>query len=141
KSRSCGGDRHGAPLILRIARCVDRPEDAITNAGTGDGDAMSHHEHHPVLAESARERGTLLRLDHKHVGVAEFLTLVPERRTYAADRAEMEDRHIIRAGGKERHEGRTMVMAHRIHIGPRLVDFAVDHPFRILSDAWVAHRL
>jgi len=47
---------------------------------------------------SARERGALLRLDHQHIGVAEFVVLVPVRRLVAADRAEVEDRQVVGAG-------------------------------------------
>src|SRR5438067_3770947 len=98
---------------------------------------MPHHQHHPMLAESARERGTFFRLDHKHVGVAEFVALVPKWRPDATDGTEMENRHVVRAGRNQRHEGRAMVMANGIHLWPGLVNFSVDHPLGILPNAGI----
>src|SRR6185437_16576227 len=94
-----------------------------------------------MLSESTRERGALLRLDHEHVGVTEFVALVPKWRANAAHRAEVKNRHVIRARRKQRHEGRTMVMTHRVHLRPRLVNFSVDHPLGILPDAGIAQWL
>ena len=41
-----------------------------------------------MLAERARERAPLLRLDHQQVGVAELVALIPERHVLAHRRAE-----------------------------------------------------
>src|SRR5579875_1368866 len=133
-------DGERAYLVFGIACREHRAEDAVAQAGAGDGDAMPLHEHQEALPEGARERRTLLRLDHQHVGVAELVALVPERRPNAAHRAEMEDRHIVGAGGKQRHEGGAVMMAHRHDVGTRLVDLAMDDALGILADAGLAHR-
>src|SRR6185437_11898361 len=94
-----------------------------------------------MLPESTGERGALLRLDHEHVGITELVALVPKWRANAAHRAEMKNRHVIRACCKQRHESRTMVMTHRVHLRPRLVNLSVDHPLGILPDAGIVQRL
>src|SRR5262249_59052924 len=75
------------------------------------------------------------------VGVTEFVALVPERGTDAANRSEVKNRQVICASGKQWHECRTMMMADRIHFRPGLIDFTMDHALGILSDAGVAQRL
>src|SRR5664280_1599344 len=133
-------DRQSTHMVFGVAGRIDRAEYAVLHAGAGDGDTVALHQHHPVAAERAGERGPLLRLDHQHIGVAEFVVLIPVRRLDAADRAEMEDRHIVGADGEQRHEGRAMVVAHRHDFRPRFVDFAVDYPLGILPDAGIAQR-
>src|SRR6185312_16873554 len=98
RERGDGAERHRARLEIGVARREDRAEDAVLDAGADRGDAVPAHEDDTVAAERTREGGTLFRLDHQHVGVAEFVVLVPVRRADAADCAEMEDRHVIGAG-------------------------------------------
>src|SRR5262249_48296251 len=136
-----GANGHCPYLIFGVARGKYRAEYAVANAGARDGHSMAHHQHHPMLAESACKRSALLRFDHQHIGVAEFIALVPERRANASDRPEVKNRHVIRTGGKQGHECRTMVVADRIHLRPGLVDFTMDHPFRVLADARIVQRL
>src|SRR6185437_5110235 len=79
-------------------------------------------------------------LDHQHVGVAELIALIPELHL-AHDRAEMKYRDDLLPGNCVRQHRMGMMMDHRMDVGPRLVDFAVNHFFAVQPEFGRAHRL
>ena len=53
----------------------------------------------------------------------------------------MKYRHEVDAGNTERHHGSRMMVHDRVHIGPRLVDAAMDYPLRVEGHARRPDRL
>jgi hypothetical protein len=79
-----------------------------------------------MLPERARERAPLLRLHHQKISVAELVALVPERHVLADRGAQVKHWHDRHARDRERQHGRRMMMNHRHHVGPRLIDAAMN---------------
>ncbi len=92
-------------------------------------------------AERFRQRPPLLRLHHQEISVAELLVLIPERHVLAGRSAKVKHRHNRLAGDGERHHRRRVVMAHRHHVGPRLINAAVNDPLGIELHFGQAQRL
>ena len=134
-------EQRGLHLIRGIVAGVDRAEQELAQIGGDDGGAVVAHQHHRMVTERPGERAALLRLDHQHVGVAELVGLVPERRLRSHRRAEMEHGDQINAGDAERHDGGRMMVDHRVHVGPRLVNATVDHALGIEGHRRRADRL
>src|SRR5674536_366937 len=101
---------------------------------------MPAHQYDPVRPKRARERSAFLRLGHDQIGVAKFVTAVPERRLLADGGAEMIDRLELGAGNAEWQDRRRVVVAHRVHLRPRLVDFAVDDALAVSYTHLRAHE-
>ncbi len=116
----------GLDLQGGIARHIDGSECELLERAPGNGRAVPAHQHDPIFAERARERGAFLRLRHDQAGVAEVVARVPERRSRAHAGAEVVDRLELHAGNAERQDRRRVMVADRVHLRPRLVDLAVD---------------
>ena len=134
-------EQHRAQLDFGIGVRVDRPEHEFAQRGTDQSGAMAPHQNHPVRAERLCQRLAFLRLDHQHVGVAEFVSAVPEWRRRAEHRAHVEHRHELDAGDAERQDRRRVMVADRVDVGPRLVDAAMDHALAIKRHALCRDRL
>ena len=139
--RADPAQRHRAQLDFRVGVRVDGAEHEFPQRGADERGAVAPHQHHPVRAERFCQRAPFLRLDHQHVGVAEIVLAVPERRRGAEHRAHVEDRHELDAGDAERqHRGR-VVMAHRVDVGPCLIDAAVDDALAVKRQVGMNGRL
>ena len=131
----------GLAQVARIVAGIDRAENQLAQAAGDHRCAMTTHQHHGMAAERAGERGAFLRLDHQQVGVAEIVAAVPERRHRAHGGAEMKHRDHRVAADAERHDGGGVMVADGEHVGPCLVDLAVDDALGIELHGRRLHRL
>jgi hypothetical protein len=83
---------------------------AFAQRPPGNHGAMAAHQHHPVLPERPRQRGSLLGRGDQQIGVAELVTAVPEGRFVPHRRADVKHRHDRHAGDTERQDGGRMVV-------------------------------
>src|SRR3954465_11599359 len=79
-------------LHLRIAAREHGTKHHLFHRNTRHGRAVPPHQHNPVRAERAGKRLPLFRLGNDQVGVAEFVTLVPEWNDGTHRRTQMIDR-------------------------------------------------
>src|SRR6202521_835683 len=97
-------ERVRAQLLLGVAADIDGAEHELVQRGPSDRGAVSAHQHDPVGSERARQGCAFLGLDHQQIGVAEIVTLVPERRLWADGAAQVIDRKELGAGNAERQD-------------------------------------
>src|SRR5215467_321672 len=118
-------------LQLRIAAGEDSTEDHFLHGNPDHGRAVPSHQDHPMRSKGARQRLSLFGPRYDQIGVAEFVTLIPEWDHGAHRRAQMIDRLQRGAGNAERHDRTRMMVADGMHVGARLVDAAMDDALAI----------
>jgi len=110
----------------------------VADAERGVADVAAHHRGAVAAHQGGRTLGHRLRkiaahghVGHQKRGVAEMVVGVPNRHLVADRRAHVENRLDFQAGRAERNHALAVVVDHRHHLGPRLVERAVDEAFEI----------
>ena len=117
-------DRDG--LQPRVHLGVDRAEHRVLQRGADHDIAVPAHQHHDPVAERARQRVAELAVAHQHLAVTGVLADLVRRHPAIEERAEMEYRAQRHVADAERDHGRRVAVHDRLHVGPRLIDRAVN---------------
>ena len=114
-------------LQPRVHLGVDRAIGRDLHVAGHDDVAVAAHQRHRLVAEHARELLAEDRLADQDVGLpAALLADVVDRHAAAEKPAHVIDRLHQRLGHAERHHRRRVRVDDRMHVGPGLVDLAVD---------------
>ena len=129
--RAADGD--GGKLLARIDLGVIGAEHGVGQRRADHGIAVAAHQHHRgVLAELFGEvLAEVRRQDHQVGAVADAFADFEQRHAEPKEAGIVQQRPQFCPRHGERHHGRRMAVHHRVDVGPRLVDFAVDEALAV----------
>src|SRR5215510_14221484 len=117
---------------LRVAHQADRYHHGCFEIVCRDDGAMSAEQAHPAIAKLFRERPSGRVIDHQHGPfVRKLVADIPVWNASTAAGGHHPDWLDWSVGDGERHDRMRVAMAYRHHIGPRLVNAAMNEALRI----------
>ena len=126
-------DGDGGELLARVDLGVIGAEHGVGQRRPDHGIAVAAHQHHRgVLAELfGQVLAEVRRQDHQVGAVADAFADLEQRHAEAEEAGIVQQRPQLCPRHGERHHGRRMAVHHRVDVGPRLVDFAVDEALAV----------